>query len=237
MNTCTKGFAGIVLITTLAALSGCSKPETESVATPAIPSSDAAADSSAKRYDLKSGIVHYEPVDMMGIKITQTLYFDDYGQKEAKEIVTESDIMGMKSVEHKMEIMDGDYDIAYQVKKTVNGKDETSKEATKTDMKQLREMGQMIAANASEEMKKNLDYREEGTEQVAGVTGTKYSIALNKEAPDARIYGVIYKNIMLKSAMNGMNILASRIEENAPVPATKFQIPSGYSVKEVNLGN
>lgn len=236
MNTCTKGFAGIVLITTLSALIGCSKPET-GTATSATSSSDAVADSFAKRYDIKSGIVHYEPMDMMGLKITQTLYFDDYGHKEAKEIVTESDFLGKKAIEHKMEIMDGDYEIAYQVKKTVNGKDETSKEATKKDMGQFRELGQMIAANASEEMKKNFDYREEGTEQVAGVTGTKYSIALNKEAPDARIYGVIYKNITLKSGMNGMNIVASRIEENASVPASKFQIPSGYSVKEINLGN
>lgn len=228
----TKKTAGIVLLSALALFTGCSKSDSTGSGSPAAASSS----SMPKRYEVKSGIVHYEPVNIMGVKTSETLYFDDYGRREARETVTESDIMGMKTFEHKMEITDGDYGISYEIKKTVNGKDETSKEATKTDMKEMREMALMMGkALDVEELKKNFDYREEGSEEIAGVTGKKYSVALNKEQPDARVYGVMYKNIVLKSEMAGITIKASKIEENAAVPASKFEIPSGYTVKEINL--
>lgn len=232
MNHFTKKTAGVVLLSALALFTGCSKNDSVGSGSPAAASSG----SMQKRYEVKSGIVHYEPVSMMGVKSSETLYFDDYGRREARETVLESDIMGMKSFEHKMEITDGDYSISYEIKKTVNGKDETSREATKTDMKEMREMALMMGKTLDvEELKKNFDYREEGTEEIAGVTGKKYSVALNKEQPEARVYGVMYKNIVMKSQMGGITVIASKIEENAAVPSSKFDIPAGYSVKEVNL--
>lgn len=217
---------------------GCSKKPDAAKSEADSKPAEASSGTMPNRYGLKSAIVHYEPTIIMGIKTEQTLYFDDYGKREAKETVSESDIMGMKSREHKMEITDGDYAISYEIEKILNGKDETSKEATKTNMKGLNEMAMAMGQSLDpEQMKKNFDYREEGSEQIAGVTGTKYSIALNKEKPDARVYGVIYKNIALKSEMAGISIKASKIEENVSVPAEKFQIPAGYTVKEVNAGN
>ncbi|NTU97404.1 MAG: hypothetical protein HGA62_06290 [Chlorobiaceae bacterium] len=230
MKTPMKFTAGIVLLSSLALLPGCSGQKSDGTA----PASSSA--SMQRPYEIKSGIVHFKPVNMMGVKITETLYFDDYGVREAKESVTESDIMGMKNYEHKMEIRDGKYIISYAVKSILNGKDETSKEATRTDMGDMREMaaemGKLINVN---EMKKNMDYREEGPETVAGVTGKKYSVALDKSKPDARIYGVMYKNIVLKSEMAGLSMEASSIEENAAVPADKFAVPAGYTVKDIDL--
>jgi hypothetical protein len=233
MKTQMKRTAGITLLSALALFTGCSKTDHAG-------GSDSyqvnASGSISKRYEVKSGIVHYQPMNIMGIQTTETLYFDDYGQKEARETVMESDMMGMKTFEHKMEIIDGNYSISYEIRKTVNGKDETSKEATKTDMKEMREMAQMMGKNVDvNELKKNFDYREEGTEEVAGVTGKKYSVAIDKEKPDSRVYGVMYKNIVLKSEMAGISIVASDIRENVAVPASKFEVPAGYSVREVNL--
>ncbi|NTV46069.1 MAG: hypothetical protein HGB11_06020, partial [Chlorobiales bacterium] len=125
-----KQTTSFLLLIAMTILFGCSgksdsaKPEAESK------SAEASSSSMPNRYELKSGIVHYEPTEIMGIKTVETLYFEDYGRREAKESVTESNIMGMKTREHKMEITDGDYAISYEVEKIVNDKDETSKEAT-----------------------------------------------------------------------------------------------------------
>jgi hypothetical protein len=164
---------------------------------------------------------------------TETLYFDDYGRKEAVERITESSVMGIKTYEHTMQVTDGQTGIFYEIKKTVNGKDEASKVATKSDLRELREMAQTMAKSLDvNELKKNMDYREEGTETIAGVTGKNYSVAMNKKQPNARVYGVMYKNIVLKSEMGSISTKAASIEENVTVPASKFEIPAGYTVQE-----
>jgi hypothetical protein len=225
--------AGVALLSMMTVISGCSKsdnPVSEAV-------SSLSGESLPKRYEVKSGVVHYEPQNLMGMgTTTQTLYFEDYGRKEAVETVTESNVMGIRTHEHSMRITDGYTSISYEIKKTVNGKDETSKVATKSDIRELQEMAQMMAMSLDvNELKKNMDYREEGTESIAGVTGKKYSVAMNKEQPDARVYGVMYKNIVLKSEMGSISLKAASIEENVAVPASKFAIPAGYTVQEVNV--
>jgi hypothetical protein len=233
MNPTFKRTAGLFLLSTLTLVSGCSKK------TDSVPSGSAVESSSTsmpKRYELQSGIVTYEPMLIMGIKSVSTLYFDDYGRREARETVTDSNIMGMKSHEKKVDITDGDYIITYEVEKIVNGKDETSKVATKTDMKKFREMAMQMGQGLDpEQMKRDFDYREEGPEVVAGVTGTKYSVSLNKENKDQRVYGVLYKKIAMSTQMGGISIKAAKIEENVPVSASKFEVPSGYTIKEVDL--
>lgn len=225
--------AGIALLSVMTVMTGCSKSDN--------PVSDAVSSLSGKslpkRYEIKSGIVHYEPQNLMGMgTTTETLYFDDYGRKEAVERVTESSVMGIKTYEHTMQVTDGQTGISYEIKKTVNGKDETSKVATKSDLRAFQEMAQTMAKSLDvNELKKNMDYREEGTETIAGVTGQKYSVAMNKEQPNARVYGVMYKNIVLKSEMGSISTKAASIEENVAVPASKFEIPAGYTVQEVNV--
>jgi hypothetical protein len=228
-----KFTAGIVLLSTLALLPGCSGQKSDGTG-----SSTASSSSSMPRpYEIKSGIVRFKPMIMMGVKVTETLYFDDYGLKEARESITESDIMGTKNYEDKMEIRDGRYIISYTLKSIINGKDETSREATRTDMGDVRELAAALGKSMDvNEMKKNMDYREEGPETIAGVTGRKYSIALDKSKPDVRASGVMYKNVVLKSELAGMSVEASSFEENASVPSDKFAIPAGYTVKDVNLG-
>jgi hypothetical protein len=45
----------------------------------------------------------------------------------------------------------------------------------------------------------------------------------------------MYKNIVLKSEMGSISTKAASIEENVAVPASKFAIPDGYTVQEVNV--
>ena len=189
------------------------------------------------RYGVKSGIVTYEPYEMMGMKMTQTTYFDDYGKKEAQETLTEGEIMGMKTKSHTMIIMAEGYSISYEIENIMNGKDQTKKIARKTKISGP--MGGMDFASLSEEMKKRYNYVEEGTENVAGVEGTKYSMTMDKEKANTKITGVIYKNVMLKSEANigGMKISlkAASFEQDADVPASKFEVPEGYKIEEVDM--
>lgn len=233
MKSTLKRTFALSILSTLTLVSGCSKksdsPESGG-------SAQSIFNSTPKRYELQSGIVTYEPMVMMGIKSASTLYFDDYGRKEARETVTDAEMMGMKSHEKKVDITDGNYMISYEVEKIVNGRDETSKVATKTDMRKAQQMAmKMVKAFDVEQMKRDFDYREEGTEVVAGVTGTKYSVSFNKESKDERVYGVLYKKISISTQMGGISIKAEKIEENVPVPASKFEVPAGYTIKEVDL--
>ena len=232
MKSTMKRTAALLLLSTLTILPGCSKKEDSAKQGS---SAESSSSSTLGRYELQSGIVTYEPMVIMGIKSLTTLYFDDYGRREARETVTDSNIMGMKSHEKKVDITDGDYIISYEAEKIVNGKDETSRVATKTDMRKFKEMAMQMGAAIGEQMKKDFDYREEGSEVIAGVTGTKYSVSLNKEQKDQRVYGVLYKKIALKTQMGAITIKAAKIEENAAVSAAKFEVPAGYTIQEIDL--
>lgn len=179
-----------------------------------------------QRYGIKSGIVTYEPMDIMGIKTTQVVYFDDYGKKECRETVVEGDIMGMKTKKRSMSILDGDYSINFDLENITNNKDELVKEATKVNIKSV--MTTMDLSALTEEMKKQMEYKEEGTENVAGVTGTKYSVKFGGQ----RMYGVMYKNVPLKADMGQIKMIASKFEQNATVPAEKFTVPADYKIIE-----
>ncbi|OFX35722.1 MAG: hypothetical protein A2X08_12100 [Bacteroidetes bacterium GWA2_32_17] len=187
------------------------------------------------RYGIKSGIVSFQTYEMMGVKMTQTTYFDDYGKKECQEIISEMDMMGIKTKQHSMSIMADGYSISYQLENLVNGKDETNKVAKKIKTAG-NAFGNMDFSTFTDELKKQYDYKEEGTETVAGVEGTKFSMALDKNKINERIVGVIYKNIMLKSSMKmsgfEINLVANKFEQNADIPADKFGIPAGYTVEE-----
>jgi len=187
------------------------------------------------RYGIKSGIVSYQTYEMMGVKITQTTYFDDYGKKEAQESMSEMDMMGMKTKQHNMSIMADGYSISYPLENMVNGKDELKKVAKKIKTSG-NPFGSMDLSTFTDELKKRYDYKELGTENVAGVEGTKFSFVMDKSKPNDKIIGVIYKNVILKSSMKmsgfEINLVASKFDQNVEIPADKFGIPAGYTVEE-----
>ncbi|PKP20171.1 MAG: hypothetical protein CVU05_09735 [Bacteroidetes bacterium HGW-Bacteroidetes-21] len=193
---------------------------------------ESAANIEGQRYGVKSGIVYYEPFDMMGIKTSQVLYFDDYGKKEARETITEGTIMGMKTKKRSINIIDGKYSISFDLENITNNKDELKKVATRMDMSN-NPFAQFDMSAMGEKMKEEFDYKEEGTEEVAGVTGTKYSIKMSKEAKE-RISGVMYKNISLKVDMGQIKMVASKFEENVTVPESIFSVPADYKIEEVD---
>jgi hypothetical protein len=179
----------------------------------------------------KSGIINYKPMDMMGVKVTQTMYFDDYGKKEMRETMVEGNMMGMDMRQHTIDIRDGNIMYHYELENVSGGQDRATKNVYKTNL--TPEMfEQMNVGTLSEKNKKQLDYKDEGKETVAGIEGIKYSIVPDSANPGNRITGVHYKNIPIKISMGQMEIIADKVDFGAKVPAEKFNIPAGYTVIE-----
>lgn len=218
-----------------ASCSNSDKGKEESTDSTKVATTEDAGTPQGSRYGIKSGIVSFETYDMMGVKITQSTYFDDYGKKECQEIISEMDMMGIKTRQHSMSIMADGYSINYQLENIVNGKDETKKTATKVKVSG-NPFGNMDFSTFTDAVKEQYDYKEEGSETVAGVEGTKFSMTLDKTKANDRIVGVIYKNIMLKTSMKmsgfEIKLVAKSFEQNADIPAEKFEIPAGYTVEE-----
>jgi len=182
-------------------------------------------------YGEESGIITYKPMDMMGVKVTQTLYFDDYGKKEMRETMVEGNMMGTEMRQHTIDIRDGNVMYHYEIENKSGGQDRATKNAYKTNL--TPEMfEQMNVSTLSDKLKSRLSYKDEGKETVAGIEGTKYSIAPDSLNPENRITGVHYKNIPIKVSMGQMEIIADKIDLGAKVPAEKFKVPEGYNVMD-----
>jgi hypothetical protein len=182
-------------------------------------------------YGEKSGIVTYKPLDMMGVKVTQTLYFDDYGKKEMRETMVEGNMNGMDMRQHTIDMRDGNTMYHYELENVSGGQDRATKNVYKTILT-AEMLESMNVASLSAKLKTKLGYKEEGKETVAGMEGTKYSIAPDSLNPSNRITGVQYKNIQIKISMGQMEIIADKVDLGAKVPAEKFKIPEGYTVMD-----
>jgi hypothetical protein len=182
-------------------------------------------------YGEKSGIVTYKPMDMMNVKVTRTLYFDDYGKKEMNETMVEGNMSGMEIRQHTIDIRDGNITYHYELENVSGGQDRATKNAYKSTL--TPEMfEQMNVATLSEKLKTKLNYKDEGKETVAGLEGNKYSIAPDSANLGNRITGVHYKNIPIKISMGQMEIIAEKVDLGAKVPAEKFKVPEGYTVMD-----
>jgi len=214
-------FGRLVVFFSLISVSGCSWFNKDS------------ADETSGRYGLKSGIVEFTPVVIMGVKTQRTIYFDDYGNTEVEETISEGDIFGLTSKTHSVALIKDGFIYTYDVLKLENGRDVTKKVITKAKVTPDLLIG-MQQFTISEELKKSYDYKHEGYENVAGVKGVKYSLCLNKDLPGKRIEGVHYKNVVVKTELGGIIVVASRFVENPDMSASLFVLPVGYTLQELD---
>jgi hypothetical protein len=166
---------------------------------------------------------------MMGVKMTQTLYFDEYGDKEMRETVIEGNMMGTSMKQHSIDIREGNISYHYELENDMGQGNQVKKEAYKATLSP-EVMQQMNLASLSDEWKKRLDYKEEGEETVAGIKGLKYSIAPDSLNLANRMVGVQYKNIPLKIVMGQLEMVADKVEFDVKVPAEKFKVPADYTI-------
>jgi len=175
-----------------------------------------------KKYAVKSGIVVYKSV-VMGMNQQQTLYFDNYGAKEATE--SKSELFGMKT--HTLNFIKDGY--SYSV-------DFVNKTATK--MKIDNELINQINYNElSEEIMREMKITKLGKEIVLGKECDKMS--MNWTEMNMKGFVWVWKGISLKSEITAMGMKtlmeAVSIETDVVVPASKFEVPAGFQVTEQSM--
>ena len=176
-----------------------------------------------KIYSVKSGKVTME-MDMMGQKIVQQNYFDDYGVKQA----TVMEMMGqkMRSIE-------------------VDGKNVMIDDAAKTAIS-MPGMGPQMGGNnkinflnLDEKTIKKNKIKEEGQEEVAGKMCTKYSNRMLMMGQGVNVHAWVYKGITLKTAIKTdfgeMVTKATKVEEDIQVDPALFVLPEGVEVQEMDM--
>ena len=176
------------------------------------------AQAQEKLYEVKSGIVTME-MDMMGQTMTQEIYFDDFGAKQA----TVSNFGGNKM---RMLVIDGSNVMVSDDQKT----------ATKMPMMGAQE--RVNFCNLTEKEIKKYKVQELGKETVAGKECTKYSVTLMMMGQPQKQTVWVYKGITLKTTTNsdfGGNQTATKIQENVEIPASMFTVPEGVKIQEMDM--
>ncbi|MCX6149550.1 MAG: hypothetical protein NTX22_03380 [Ignavibacteriales bacterium] len=180
-----------------------------------------------KRYQIKSGIITYEIANnLMKGKTTQVLYFDDYGEKESRETITEFSMMGQTIKTHKISLAKDGYFYDLDLEKKVG-----------TKMKKIMPQGsEFDISKFSDEMMKEYNITKEGSEEIAGKTCEKISMENKKMNMKGTVFN--WKGITLKSDIDMGKIkvqtIATKIEEDASVPSPRFEIPSDIKIEDMD---
>jgi len=175
----------------------------------------------AKRYQIKSAIVEYT---LSGTrKGTETIYFDNWGMREAKYTKAEMSMMGITQKQNTLTLLDGE---------TTYNIDLDTKTGTKMETPMLKE----LAANnkdltdAGEKMMKSMGGVKIGTEVILGKTCDVWEIKNMKSKT------WVWKNVPLKTKVSmpsmEMTITATKFEEGAAIPADRLAIPSDVNITE-----
>lgn len=179
-----------------------------------------------KRYDSRSGYIKYE-----GSTGTEELYWDNYGEREARYRNTSVTVFGMTQTDNSIDIIDGDWVYSVQPDKGI---------ATKVNYADM--MKQMTGSNAqqprefSEAMIKQWGGEKIGTEKILGKNTEIYKFNM---MGDYRVW--LYKKTIplkmeMKSAMFSMSNVATEFKENARVDAAKFKLPTNVKIVEQDVG-
>lgn len=170
------------------------------------------------KYGIKSGIVEYS-TKAMGTEVNQTLYFDDYGAKEATE--TSMEMAGYKS--NTLNINKGEYTYTLDMNTKTGTKHKIIPTGVDIDFN-----------NLSKELEKEMNLQKMGKESFAGKECEKYTI----DYKDMQMKGsfLVWKGIALKSDFNlstmKTEMIANNIQENVNIPSSKFEIPANFKITE-----
>lgn len=169
------------------------------------------------RYKMKSGILT-QTTTTMGMTMNMTVYFDDYGNKQCTE--TKSS-MGTNNISL---TLDG-----YQYSINL-----MSKTGTKTKIPKTGDNKNIDFSSLTADMMKQMKITKLGTEEVMGKTCDKYS--MDDAAMSMKATYWVWNGIALKmeSAVMGFKstILTTKIDENATIPADKFEIPKDIKITD-----
>jgi hypothetical protein len=172
------------------------------------------------KYAMKSGIIDLKST-MMGMEQKITMYFDEFGKKEASVLTME--MMGMKTETRTIKKDGYSYDI-----------DMTKKECKKKKLPGAGDPNDLNFKDMSADMMKKMSIKKEANETFLGKDCEKYVMDY-KEMKMKGTY-LVWNAIPLKTDvdMGGIKMVmeATKIQENASVPADKFEVPAGFKTIE-----
>ncbi|MCA9400862.1 MAG: hypothetical protein KC713_04495 [Candidatus Omnitrophica bacterium] len=178
-----------------------------------------------KRYEMKSGIVEYQ---MTGQNSgTETLYFDDYGKKEARYRKQEMNIMGFTQRHETIDIIDYPWMYSYDAK---------SNQASKVNYEE--QMKMFLGENQSQQQMK--DFSESMVKAMGGVKiGTENILGKKADLYEMKNFGykvAVWKGLPLKVDVNMMGfsfqMIAKDIKTNTSIDAAKFRLPATARIVE-----
>ena len=166
----------------------------------------AMAQDGTKYYGIKSGSYKTE-MDMMGQVITNTVYFDDYGAKQA----TSMNMMGMEMT---------------QINK--DGKMYLVNKGEKSVQEMPQQQQQVNYLNLTDEVIAKNKIKEVGKETVAGKECTIYTLEMSQMGQTAKATVSVWNGIAMKTNIDagGFAISTKVVEvKEGPVDAAIFEIP------------
>ena len=177
------------------------------------------AQTTFKKYDVKSGIVTFETTMQMGsiaMKEKTVVYFDDYGMKECKDTYSDDKLTSSFFSDGKnLYLVKYNQKTAYNQGSASRGTElrvEWSEFGTQKD----RESGKIRKLPAMTVAGKNCEVFEsnDGKGTIARYAGWKKIL--------------LYMDVQTKSVTTTLR--AVKVEENAKVPPEKFLVPAGFEM-------
>lgn len=181
-----------------------------------------------KRYPkVKSGIIKYNVTGMN--EGTEVVYFDNWGEREARYSNTSINMMGVIRKNNTLTIMTDNgkwiYNIDLDKKTGTKMKNPTFDKLAGKSEKELEDL--------TEKMLGKMGAKKTGTEKVAGKTCDVW------ESQSVKTKTCIWNDITLKSEAGigkmSMNLVATEVKEGVSIPDEKFQIPSDVKIQELDM--
>ncbi len=177
-----------------------------------------------KRYGIKKGILVSESINSNNqAKGTLTLHFDDYGDKEYTIARSETGVNGIIKIREQHSLIIGEYLYTW---------DAETKKGTKYKYAEILDPLKLSKEDFTEDMKKQFNYKEIGTDTIIGKPCDVISLSFNGN--HGKMYN--WKNIILKSEARsqGLQVVtqATSLDESPKFGRYLFDLPEGIEFTE-----
>ena len=180
-------------------------------------------------YEIKSGIVTFENAIMKGMN--QIFYFDDYGRKEARYTFMDMEVMGEKISTGNVEIHIDSFLIHYDLQSQEGSKiiSHLSIGGAKDIPKDFSEL--------TPEFIEDFQLKELGKKQILGKECKGYEATAMGIKTEIWVWSgiALYSRIFMSNDGKPIEIKASKLEVNVPVPADKFQVPPEINITPIGI--
>ncbi len=181
-----------------------------------------------KRYGVKSGIIEY---DLSGVQEgTKTLYFDDWGMRQAEYTRSVISVSGYTKAVNLVTIIDGEYQY------TINLDQKTGTKTRNPIIKEMETLKYEKGFNEfGEQMILKMGAEKVGSENFLGKNCDVYEI--KKSNTKLWVWNWITLKSEVKSRAFDISTVATKIETDIPIPSSKFAVPEKIVLNEVDLDN